>query len=94
MIRLGRANDAFAEMRRFLALRPESYAYVRLRAEMDNENLYGDTFPGARSRQPVSTIPRRKPRPQVRAFTNTLWSDIPCSVMLIERRHDNRHSGR
>ena len=32
---LGRINDAFAEMRRFLALRPESHEYDLLRIELD-----------------------------------------------------------
>jgi len=32
---LGRSSDAFAEMRRFLALRPESHEYELLRAELD-----------------------------------------------------------
>lgn len=32
---LDRLNDAFAEMRRFLALRPESHEYELLRRELD-----------------------------------------------------------
>ena len=32
---LGRTNDAFAEMRRFLALRPESHEYDILRRELE-----------------------------------------------------------
>jgi len=32
---LGRASDAFAEMRRFLTLRPESHEYQLLRSELD-----------------------------------------------------------
>jgi predicted Zn-dependent protease len=31
----GRMNDAFAEMRRFLALRPESHEYALLRSELE-----------------------------------------------------------
>ena len=34
---LGRANDAYAEMRRFLALHPESHDYDLLRQEIDEE---------------------------------------------------------
>ena len=33
---LGRVDDAFVEMRRFLALRPESHEYERLRSELDD----------------------------------------------------------
>lgn len=33
---LSRLNDAFAEMRRFSAIRPESREYAMLRAEMDD----------------------------------------------------------
>src|SRR5882762_9312490 len=32
---LERLNEAFAEMRRFLTLRPESHEYARLRSELD-----------------------------------------------------------
>jgi predicted Zn-dependent protease len=38
---LDRVNDAFAEMRRFLALRPESLEYQLLRQELDEH----DTVP-------------------------------------------------
>ncbi|HEY0139432.1 MAG TPA: hypothetical protein VGF48_00975 [Thermoanaerobaculia bacterium] len=34
---LGRTNDAYAEMRRFLALRPESHEYDLLRQEIEEE---------------------------------------------------------
>ena len=35
---LGRVNDAFAEMRRFLALRPESREYELLRSELEDRD--------------------------------------------------------
>lgn len=36
--RLGRTNDAFAEMRRFLALRPESHEYELLKKELETHD--------------------------------------------------------
>ena len=35
---LGRVNDAFAEMRRFLILRPESREYALLRQELEGDD--------------------------------------------------------
>ena len=40
LARLRRDPDAFAEMRRFLALRPESHEYELIRAEMDEKGYY------------------------------------------------------
>lgn len=37
---LGRLNDAFGEMRRFLSLRPESHEYARLRGEIGGGDIY------------------------------------------------------
>jgi predicted Zn-dependent protease len=39
---LDRTNDAFAEMRRFLAIRPESREYELLRQELDEQRTSSD----------------------------------------------------